>query len=203
MLVTANIFQPLIDVFQRVIKFFHNNLGVSWGWSIVLLTICVRLVLVPLTIKQFHSMRQAAAPAAADEGDPAEVQGRQAAPAGRDDEVLPGERRQPARVLPPAGRAVAGLHLAVLHAAQEPARTTSARPSRPAFQAHYAMAHHHPSSRRARRSARRRGARTTHAHYYPAARIPLHPRHHEHGERRRRWSCCWSCMSAPSWRRRC
>ena len=57
MLVTANIFQPLIDVFASVIKFFHDNLGVSWGWSIVLLTVCVRLVLVPLAIKQFHSLR--------------------------------------------------------------------------------------------------------------------------------------------------
>src|SRR5579884_999959 len=57
MLVTANIFQPLIDVFAHVIKFFHDSLGVSWGWSIVLLTVCVRLVLVPLAVKQFHSMR--------------------------------------------------------------------------------------------------------------------------------------------------
>jgi YidC/Oxa1 family membrane protein insertase len=57
MLVTANIFQPLIDVFAHVIKFFHDSLGVGWGWSIVLLTVCVRLVLVPLAIKQYHSMR--------------------------------------------------------------------------------------------------------------------------------------------------
>jgi YidC/Oxa1 family membrane protein insertase len=57
MLVTANIFQPLIDVFAAVITFFHNNVGISWGWSIVVLTVCVRLVLVPLAVKQFHSMR--------------------------------------------------------------------------------------------------------------------------------------------------
>jgi len=58
MLVTANIFQPLINVFQAVIQFYHDNLGVSWGFSIVLLTISVRLVLVPLAVKQFHSMRK-------------------------------------------------------------------------------------------------------------------------------------------------
>jgi YidC/Oxa1 family membrane protein insertase len=58
MLISANIFQPLIDVFQAVLKFFHDNVGVSWGWSIVLLTICVRLVLVPLAIKQLSSMRK-------------------------------------------------------------------------------------------------------------------------------------------------
>jgi YidC/Oxa1 family membrane protein insertase len=54
----ANIFQPLITVFEAVIKFFHNSVGVPWGWSIVLLTIVVRAVLVPLTVKQFHSMQK-------------------------------------------------------------------------------------------------------------------------------------------------
>lgn len=58
MLVLANIFQPLIDVFEAVLKFFHNSLGVQWGWSIVLLTIVVRALLIPLTLKQFHSMQQ-------------------------------------------------------------------------------------------------------------------------------------------------
>ncbi|MGB0095998.1 MAG: YidC/Oxa1 family membrane protein insertase [Solirubrobacteraceae bacterium] len=58
MLTLANIFQPLIDVFETVLKFFHNNLGVSWGWSIVLLTVVVRAVLIPLTLKQFHSMQR-------------------------------------------------------------------------------------------------------------------------------------------------
>src|ERR1700760_3782657 len=64
MLVTANIFQPLIDVFESVLKFFHNSGGISWGWSIVLLTVCVRAVLVPLTFRQIKSMvrMQALAP---------------------------------------------------------------------------------------------------------------------------------------------
>jgi YidC/Oxa1 family membrane protein insertase len=57
MVVTANIFQPLIDVFEAVLKFIHNNLGVSWGFSIVLLTVVIRAVLIPLTLKQFHSMQ--------------------------------------------------------------------------------------------------------------------------------------------------
>lgn len=58
MLVTANIFQPLIDVFASVISFYHDNLGVSWGAAIVLLTVSVRLVLVPLAWRQFRSMRK-------------------------------------------------------------------------------------------------------------------------------------------------
>jgi YidC/Oxa1 family membrane protein insertase len=57
MLVLANIFQPLITVFETVLKFFHNSGGIPWGWSIVLLTACIRLVLVPLAVKQYHSMR--------------------------------------------------------------------------------------------------------------------------------------------------
>ena len=33
-------------------------MGVSWGWSIVLLTIAIRAALLPLTFKQFHSMQR-------------------------------------------------------------------------------------------------------------------------------------------------
>ncbi len=75
---------------------------------------------------------EAAAHAAADEGHPGEVQGRQAAPAAGDHEVLQGERDQPARLLPAAGRADPGLHLALLHAAPGPAEEhLPARPRRP------------------------------------------------------------------------
>ena len=55
MLVTANIFQPLIDVFQSILSAFHS-VGFSWGLSIVLLTVAVRAVLVPLTFRQIKGM---------------------------------------------------------------------------------------------------------------------------------------------------
>ncbi len=58
MLIPANIFQPLIDVFEAVLKALHSVIGGSWGWSIVLLTILVRAILLPLTVKQFHSMQR-------------------------------------------------------------------------------------------------------------------------------------------------
>ena len=58
MLLTANIFQPLIDVFESILIGIHNVIGGSWGWSIVLLTIFVRALLIPLTLKQFHSMQR-------------------------------------------------------------------------------------------------------------------------------------------------
>jgi YidC/Oxa1 family membrane protein insertase len=57
MLVLANIFQPLIDVFDSIIRFFHDSIGLGWGLSIIFLTIVVRLVLVPLTLRQFKSMQ--------------------------------------------------------------------------------------------------------------------------------------------------
>jgi len=55
MLVTANIFQPLIDVFESILKAIHSG-GFSWGLSIVLLTLAVRAVLVPLTFRQIKGM---------------------------------------------------------------------------------------------------------------------------------------------------
>lgn len=58
MFIDANIFQPLVDVFEAVLKFFHNDVGASWGWSIVLLTVSVRALLIPLTFKQFKSMQK-------------------------------------------------------------------------------------------------------------------------------------------------
>jgi YidC/Oxa1 family membrane protein insertase len=53
----ANILQPLIDVFDAVLQFFHDSVGLSWGMSIIALTVAVRIVLFPLTLKQFRSMQ--------------------------------------------------------------------------------------------------------------------------------------------------
>src|SRR3954447_13842708 len=53
----ANILQPLIDVANAVLKFFHDNAGLSWGLSIIALTVCTRAILIPLTYKQLKGMR--------------------------------------------------------------------------------------------------------------------------------------------------
>lgn len=47
----------LMDPLRDVLYFIHNNLGVTWAVSIILLTIMVRLLLIPLTVKQYTSMR--------------------------------------------------------------------------------------------------------------------------------------------------
>src|SRR6476661_9719281 len=59
-----SILQPLEDVMKSILDFFHSNIGLPWAWSIVALTILVRIVLVPLTVRQIHSMQalQAHAP---------------------------------------------------------------------------------------------------------------------------------------------
>ena len=36
---------------------FHYNLGLTWAWAIVATTIVVRICLVPLTVRQIHSMQ--------------------------------------------------------------------------------------------------------------------------------------------------
>src|SRR2546421_44025 len=57
MLVLANILQPLIDVNEAIIKFFHDTVGLGWGPSIIGLTCVVRLAILPLTFRQVRSMQ--------------------------------------------------------------------------------------------------------------------------------------------------
>ena len=58
--ILANVLQPLIDVFDAVIVFFHDSVGLGWGLSIIALTVAVRSVLLPLTLKQAKSMQRMA-----------------------------------------------------------------------------------------------------------------------------------------------
>ena len=58
MFLDANILQPLIDVFNDVIKWLHNDVGLSWGLGIVLITWMSRLVVLPFTLRSMHGMRE-------------------------------------------------------------------------------------------------------------------------------------------------
>src|SRR3954452_14136040 len=51
------VFKQLIDAFDAVIRFFHDSVGFSWGLAIIALTVCFRAILIPLTLKQYHSMQ--------------------------------------------------------------------------------------------------------------------------------------------------
>jgi YidC/Oxa1 family membrane protein insertase len=57
MILIANVLQPLIDVCDSVLEFWHDQAGLSWGASIIMLTVCVRLAILPLTFKQVRSMQ--------------------------------------------------------------------------------------------------------------------------------------------------
>src|SRR5215216_3519729 len=48
---------PLEDLLRSVLDFFHDSIGLPWAWSIVALTVCVRILLVPLVVRQIHSMQ--------------------------------------------------------------------------------------------------------------------------------------------------
>jgi len=54
------VLKQLIDVFDAVLVFFHDQLGLGWGMAIVALTISVRTLLLPLTLKQAKSMQRLA-----------------------------------------------------------------------------------------------------------------------------------------------
>ena len=56
-LLVAGILTPLENVMKSILDFFHSSVGLSWAWSIVALTVLVRIALVPLAVRQIHSMQ--------------------------------------------------------------------------------------------------------------------------------------------------
>ena len=57
MFVLANIVQPFEDFAEAIIKFFQEQVGLSWGLAIIALTFTVRLLVLPLSIRGIKSMR--------------------------------------------------------------------------------------------------------------------------------------------------
>jgi YidC/Oxa1 family membrane protein insertase len=57
--IVAHILTPLEDLLRNVLEWLgpHGAIGLPWAWSIVALTVIVRLLLVPLTVRQIHSMQ--------------------------------------------------------------------------------------------------------------------------------------------------
>jgi YidC/Oxa1 family membrane protein insertase len=60
----SQLWQSLLGGLEQILRFFHGVteplplLGAaSWGWAIILLTVTVRVVLLPLAVKQTNSMR--------------------------------------------------------------------------------------------------------------------------------------------------
>lgn len=53
----GSVLSPLESVLRHILVWLHQSVGLSWAWSIVALTIIVRIVLVPLMVRQIHSMQ--------------------------------------------------------------------------------------------------------------------------------------------------
>jgi YidC/Oxa1 family membrane protein insertase len=53
----VNPLQLLEDPLRGLLDFLHENANLTYGWSIVVLTVIVRTALLPLVIKQYSSMR--------------------------------------------------------------------------------------------------------------------------------------------------
>jgi YidC/Oxa1 family membrane protein insertase len=55
--VLASPLTPLEHAARHTLNWLHFTVGLPWAWSIVALTVIVRMILVPLTVRQIHSMQ--------------------------------------------------------------------------------------------------------------------------------------------------
>jgi YidC/Oxa1 family membrane protein insertase len=64
LLAISNPLHPIEDLMRNALEWIHSTLGLPWAWAIIVLTLMVRIVIVPLTVKQIRSMQhlQAHAP---------------------------------------------------------------------------------------------------------------------------------------------
>jgi YidC/Oxa1 family membrane protein insertase len=53
----ASVLTPLEDLLTWALTTLHETAGLPWAWAIVALTVIVRMLLVPLTVRQIHSMQ--------------------------------------------------------------------------------------------------------------------------------------------------
>ena len=63
-MILAGILSPIENVLTVLLEWLHATGGLTWAWSIIALTLIVRVLIVPLTVKQIRSMQhlQAHAP---------------------------------------------------------------------------------------------------------------------------------------------
>ena len=57
-MIVGGILGPIEQPLTWLLEHLHSDLGLTWAWSIVVLTLIVRIALVPLTVKQIHSMQR-------------------------------------------------------------------------------------------------------------------------------------------------
>jgi YidC/Oxa1 family membrane protein insertase len=57
-MIVAGILSPIEGPLTWLLETLHSSLGLPWAWAVVGVTLIVRVLLVPLTIKQIHSMQR-------------------------------------------------------------------------------------------------------------------------------------------------
>ena len=53
----SNPLKPLEHALRHVLDWLHGTVGLPWAWSIVVLTVIIRILIVPLAVKQIRSMQ--------------------------------------------------------------------------------------------------------------------------------------------------
>jgi YidC/Oxa1 family membrane protein insertase len=56
-LAISNPLTPLEHALRHVLDWLHGTVGLPWAWSIVVLTVIIRILIVPLAVKQIRSMQ--------------------------------------------------------------------------------------------------------------------------------------------------
>jgi YidC/Oxa1 family membrane protein insertase len=54
----VNPLRPIEDLLTNALEWLHSSVGLPWAWAIIVLTVLVRMVILPLTIKQIRSMQR-------------------------------------------------------------------------------------------------------------------------------------------------
>jgi YidC/Oxa1 family membrane protein insertase len=54
----TDILAPIENVLTTLLEWLHSTIGLPWAWAIVVLTLIVRVVILPLTLKQMRSMQR-------------------------------------------------------------------------------------------------------------------------------------------------
>lgn len=55
-LLLFSVLSPIEEALTVLLEWLHTSIGLTWAWAIVVLTVLVRMALVPVTVKQVHSM---------------------------------------------------------------------------------------------------------------------------------------------------
>ena len=56
-MIVGGILTPIENILTDVLVWLHDSAGFTWAWSIVALTVIVRMLLVPVALRQIHSMQ--------------------------------------------------------------------------------------------------------------------------------------------------